>query len=394
MPTQPRPNVLSWASIVDDHTLDQAALSAQLPFVRGPVVLMPDAHFGLGATIGSVIATEGAVIPAAVGVDIGCGMAALPVPLDATRLNDVNLKVVVEQWVRRIPAGVGKGHAMKLGDPGEKWMFQRREVADQLELGPKLYDTAASQFGTLGSGNHFIELCLDESDDVWIILHSGSRGVGNKLAQRYIAAAEGEVKRWHISLPNKDLAYLPAGTDLYDEYMTALNFGQEYAMANRQQMLFYAYDQLDRLFDIGVPFDTLTQINCHHNYATMENHHGKNVLVTRKGAIRAREGDLGLIPGSMGARSYIVRGLGNPSALHSSPHGAGRAMSRKKARERFTEDDIRLAMEGKAWRDDVAQSLIDEIPGAYKDIDQVMADSAELVEIVHTLRQVANYKGL
>lgn len=388
MPTQPRPNVLSWASIIDDHTLDQAALSATLPFLRGPVVLMPDAHFGLGATVGSVIATEGAVIPAAVGVDIGCGMAALPVPLVASRLDSVSLKEVVAQWVRRIPAGVGQGH-LKGNDPGEAWL-----TANPFELEDKQRATTLAQFGTLGSGNHFIELCLDETDAVWVLLHSGSRGIGNQLAQRYIKAAQGEMKRWHITLPDKDLAYLPQGTELYDEYMAALNWSQTYAAANRQQMLWYAYDQLVRLFDLTVPFEDLEQINCHHNYATMESHGGKNVLLTRKGAIRAREGDLGLIPGSMGAASYIVRGLGNPSAYHSSPHGAGRAMSRTAARKRFTVEDINAAMEGKAWRDDVADKLIDEIPGAYKDIDQVMADSKDLVEIVHTLRQVANYKGL
>lgn len=386
MPTQPRPNVLSYASIVDDHTLDQAAMSATLPFLRGPVVLMPDAHFGLGATIGSVIATEGAVIPAAVGVDIGCGMAALPVPVDCDLLTDTALKEVVAQWVRRIPAGVGQGHD-KNTEPGEAW-WTKNPFDSTLET------KAIRQFGTLGSGNHFIELAVDETDGVWVLLHSGSRGPGNQLAQRYIKLAQGEMTRWKITLPDKDLAYLPQGTDLYDDYMKALNWSQSYAAANRQQMLWYAYDQLVRLFDLTVPFEDLEQINCHHNYATMENHNNRNVLLTRKGAIRAREGDLGLIPGSMGTGSYIVRGLGNATAYHSAPHGAGRAMSRTQAKKQFTTADLKAAMEGKAWRDDVADKLVDEIPGAYKDIDTVMADSKELVEIVHTLRQVANYKGL
>lgn len=388
MPSMPRPNVLSWATIVDDHTLDQAEMSATLPFLRGPVVLMPDAHFGLGATIGSVIATEGAVIPAAVGVDIGCGMAALPVPVDKALLTDSALKEVVAQWVRRIPAGVGQGH-LKQNDPGDKWLAD-----NPFELTDKQRATTLAQFGTLGSGNHFIELCTDEAEGVWVLLHSGSRGIGNQLAQGYIKAAQGEMKKWHITLPDKDLAYLPQGTDLYGEYMAALDWSQRYAAANRQQMLWYAYDQLVRLFNIETPFEELAQINCHHNYATMENHNGKNVLLTRKGAIRAREGDLGLIPGSMGAASYIVRGLGNKSAYDSSPHGAGRAMSRTKARQKFTTEDLHEAMIGKAWRSDVADKLVDEIPGAYKDIDQVMEDSKDLVEIVHTLRQVANYKGL
>lgn len=386
MPTQPRPNVLSYASIVDDHTLDQAAMSATLPFLRGPVVLMPDAHFGLGATIGSVIATEGAVIPAAVGVDIGCGMAALPIPVDHDLLTDPALKEVVAQWVRRIPAGVGQGHE-KNTEPGETWWAKN-------PFDPTLETKAVRQFGTLGSGNHFIELAVDETDGVWVLLHSGSRGPGNQLAQRYIKLAQGEMTRWKITLPDKDLAYLPQGTDLYDDYMKALNWSQSYAAANRQQMLWYAYDQLVRLFDLTVPFEDLEQINCHHNYATMENHNNRNVLLTRKGAIRAREGDLGLIPGSMGTGSYIVRGLGNATAYHSAPHGAGRAMSRTQAKKQFTTADLKAAMEGKAWRDDVADKLVDEIPGAYKDIDTVMADSKELVEIVHTLRQVANYKGL
>lgn len=384
----PRPNVLSWATIVDDHTLDQAEMSATLPFLRGPVVLMPDAHFGMGATIGSVIATEGAVIPAAVGVDIGCGMAALPVPVDKALLTDPALKEVVAQWVRRIPAGVGQGH-LKQNEPGDKWLTD-----NPFELNDKQRATTLAQFGTLGSGNHFIELCTDEAEEVWILLHSGSRGIGNQLAQGYIKAAQGEMKKWHIPLPDKDLAYLPQGTDLYGEYMAALDWSQRYAAANRQQMLWYAYDQLVRLFNIETPFEALVQINCHHNYATMENHNGKNVLLTRKGAIRARKGDLGLIPGSMGAASYIVRGLGNKSAYDSSPHGAGRAMSRTKARQKFTTEDLHEAMIGKAWRSDVADKLVDEIPGAYKDIDQVMEDSKDLVEIVHTLRQVANYKGL
>lgn len=388
MPDQPRPNVLSWASIVDDHTLDQAALSAELPFVRGPVVLMPDAHFGLGATVGSVIATEGAVIPAAVGVDIGCGMAALSVPLDSSLLTTSTLKDVLAQWVRRIPAGVGQGHE-KETDPGERWLAD-----NPYGLDPKRRATTIRQFGSLGSGNHFLELCLDETDAVWIMLHSGSRGIGNQLARDFIQAAESETKRRRIQLPHKDLAYLVEGTDLYDEYMRALSWAQRYAAANRQQMLFYAYDQLVRLFALPTPFSELTQINCHHNYAVIEHHNGQDVLLTRKGAIRAREGDLGLIPGSMGAASYIVRGLGNPAAFHSSPHGAGRAMSRGQARRQFTEEDLARAMEGKTWRDDVAAKLIDEIPSAYKDINQVMADSRDLVEIVHTLRQVANYKGL
>ena len=388
MPTRPRPNVLSWASIIDDHTLDQAAASASLSFVRGPVVLMPDAHFGLGATIGSVIATEGAVIPAAVGVDIGCGMAALPVPVDSTRLSDAVLKDVVNQWVRRIPAGVGQGHT-KGNDPGERWMAE-----NPFRITDKQRGTARAQFGTLGSGNHFIELCLDESDQAWILLHSGSRGIGNQLAREYIKAAQGEMNRRQVVLPDRDLAYLVQGTDLYDDYMAALDWSQRYAAANRQQMLWYAYDQLVRLFNLTAPFESLTQINCHHNYATLERHLGQEVLLTRKGAIRAGKGDLGLIPGSMGAASYIVRGLGNKAAFESSPHGAGRAMSRTQARKRFTATDLQEAMKGKAWRADMAEKLIDEIPGAYKDIDQVMADSADLVEVVHILRQVVNYKGL
>lgn len=388
MPTRPRPNVLSWASIVDDHTLDQAALSASLPFIRGPVVLMPDAHFGLGATIGSVIATEGAVIPAAVGVDIGCGMAALSVPVVRDLLTAGMLKEVVASWVRRIPAGVGKGHE-KGNDPGELWL-----EANPFPLPDKQRQTTIGQFGTLGSGNHFLELCLDETDHAWVLLHSGSRGIGNQLARHHIKVAQAQVKQWHITLPDKDLAYLAQGTDQYDEYMAALNWAQGYAAANRQQMLIYAYDQLARLFALDAPFPDLTQINCHHNYATVESHGGTNVLLTRKGAIRARKGDLGLIPGSMGAASYIVRGLGNEAAFSSSPHGAGRRMSRTQARKQFTTADLRAAMEGRAWRDDVADRLVDEIPGAYKDIDTVMADSADLVEIVHSLRQVANYKGL
>ena len=380
--------MLSWASIIDDHTLDQAAAAASLPFVRGPLVLMPDAHFGLGATIGSVIATEGAVIPAAVGVDIGCGMAALAVPIDKALFTDATLKDVVTRWVRHIPAGVGQGH-LSGNDPGERW------IADNpFQLTDKQRGTALAQFGSLGSGNHFLELCLDESDGAWMLLHSGSRGIGNQLAREYIEAARGEMKRSRIVLPDRDLAYLKQGTALYDEYMAVLDWSQRYAAANRHQMLRSGYQQLANLFRLEAPFESLIQINCHHNYAALETHHGQEVLLTRKGAIRARKGDLGLIPGSMGAASYIVRGLGNKASYESSPHGAGRVMSRTEARKRFTKADLQAAMAGRAWRDDVAEKLIDEIPGAYKDVEQVMADSTDLVEIVHTLRQVANYKGL
>lgn len=386
MPNQPRPNVLSWASIAEDHTLDQAAMLAQMPFVRGPVVLMPDAHLGKGATIGSVFATEGAVIPAAVGVDIGCGMAALQTPMTEKDLAAKPLSELLAQWVRRIPAGVGQGHD-KETTPGYAWW-------EKNPFDPALETKAIRQFGTLGSGNHFLELAIDETGQAWILLHSGSRGPGNTLAQRYIELAKGEMRRWSITLPDGDLAYLPKGTDLYSDYMSALNWAQSYAEANRQQMLIYAYDQLMRLYGLEAPFNMLTQINCHHNYAAMEHHKNRDVLVTRKGAIRARPGDLGLIPGSMGTKSYIVRGLGNAAALNSAPHGAGRAMSRKEAKRRYSTQDLEGLMAGKVWRADVADSLVDEIPGAYKDIDVVMNDSAELVEVVHTLRQVVNYKGL
>jgi tRNA-splicing ligase RtcB len=390
MPTQPRPGVLSWASIADDHTLDQAALSATLPFVRGPVVLMPDAHFGKGATIGSVIATEGAVIPAAVGVDIGCGMAALKTDLKAEYLTDGLLNDLVAQWTRRIPSGVGQGHQKETWR-GEGWLEHN---PPPFHLTDRQIETTIRQFGTLGSGNHFLELCLDENGQGWVLLHSGSRGIGNQLATEHIKIAQAQMKNWHIELADRDLAYLPAETDEYDAYMEALNWAQGYAAANRNAMLEMAHDQILRIWAYHADFIALEQINCHHNYAALENHGGKNVLLTRKGAIRARVGDMGLIPGSMGTDSYIVRGLGNKAAYDSSPHGAGRAMSRTQARKQFTVDDINRLMVGKAWRADDAKGLLDEIPTAYKDIEQVMEDSKDLVEIVHRLKQVANYKGL
>lgn len=390
MPNEPRPGVLSWASIVDDHTLDQAAMSAMLPFVRGPIALMPDAHFGIGATIGSVIPTQGAVIPAAVGVDIGCGMAALELPWTATGLPR-SLSDVVTAWVKAIPAGVGKGHtAAKSLHIGEKWLAEHSLDA---ELSNAQVAKAGNQFGTLGSGNHFIELCLDENDRAWIILHSGSRGVGNQLAQRYMDIAKADMINRSIDLPDRNLAYLVEGTPEFDAYIAAVIWAQEYAAANRARMLELAYGEVRTLIGGDQPIGELRLVNCHHNYVVREQHRGETVWLTRKGAILASEGVLGLIPGSMGTASYIVRGLGNKAAYETAPHGAGRAMSRTAARKQFTAADLKESMIGKAWRADMAKELVDEIPRAYKDIDQVIADSADLVEVVHTLRQVANYKG-
>ena len=385
MPKKIDPKVLSWATDIDDKTTEQARRSAQLPFVYKHVALMPDAHFGYGATVGSVIPTSGAIIPSAVGVDIGCGMIAAQLDLTAADL-PYDLSRLHGMISEAVPAGVGKGHNGQRnadvpelpGTASERWWTA------------KLKDTANAQFGSLGSGNHFIELCLDENDDVWIVLHSGSRGVGNQLANIHIDGAKDLMKRYFIELDDPDLAYLVEGTDEFGNYIRDMLWAQEYAMGNRQRMLSLVSDCVRRF--MGREVRHVDVINCHHNFTERENHMGRNVWVTRKGAIRARTGDRGVIPGSMGAASYIVSGKGAAASFHSCSHGAGRRMSRGQARRELDHDGLVTAMAGKAWNGDAA-ALIDEDPRAYKNIDEVMAAQTDLVTIEHTLRQVLNYKG-
>lgn len=391
-------NVLSWASDIEPETIAQAQRTADMPFIHGHLALMPDAHFGFGSTVGSVIATKGAVIPAAIGVDIGCGMAAVPVGINARHLPD-DLGPLHSAIAQAVPAGVNRGHEM---DDAKTW--PRSLLVGAPVMPADDYQRAVRQMGSLGAGNHFVEVCLDENDDVWVLLHSGSRGIGNILAKRHIEGAKALMKRYFVQLPDPDLAYLVEGTDEFKAYIEAMTWAQDYARANRDTMLrsvLMAFAEHVPLLgvldgDLLSIIDRLmaSAINCHHNYCTKEHHNGIDVWVTRKGAVQAREGTLGLIPGSMGTRSYIVRGKGNPASFNSCSHGAGRRMSRNKARETLDPAGLRRQMAGKAWNEADADKLIDEDPRSYKDIDRVMADQADLVDIVHSLSQVLNYKGL
>lgn len=386
--------LLIWASDIADNTLEQARRVSTMPFVWPHLALMPDAHLGKGATVGSVIPTLGAVIPSAVGVDIGCGMRAVRTQFKVDDLPD-DRKWLREKIESMIPlsAGVYNRHMTATA----------RERCRQLEElaaggnGAEPFDPgdyAANwklQLGSLGSGNHFIEVSADENDDVWLFLHSGSRGVGNKLAQHHIEVAKGLMRKWWIQLPDDDddLAYLVQGTPEFDQYMAELDWGQRFALENRNEMM----DRVVSAFEwwTGEQVQRLDDVNCHHNYTSCERHYGKDLIVSRKGAIDAHEGVMGLIPGSMGTASYVVKGKGSAAGLCSAPHGAGRDYSRSQARKTFTMDQLEKRMEGIEWRR--TNAFIDEIPDAYKDIDQVMADSSDLVEVIHTLHQLVNVKG-
>jgi tRNA-splicing ligase RtcB len=385
MPTQINNKLLSWALDIEPQALGQAVNTSRLPFIEGHVALMPDAHWGMGATVGSVIPTNGAVIPAAVGVDIGCGMIAARLPLTSQSLGD-DLSDLHRRIARAVPAGVGQGH-----DTGAALMLPAHTRAWEKYDG--LAATAAKQMGSLGSGNHFIEVCLDETDTVWVVLHSGSRGVGNKLAMVHIEIAKGLMREFFIKLDDPDLAYLVEGSEPFEEYISDMLWAQDYAMRNREVMLAAVLKEFNvfmgaRRDDIR-PID---RINCHHNFTQRERHRGKDLWITRKGAIKADLGDRGVIPGSMGTRSYIVSGLGNTAAYCSCSHGAGRRMSRSEAKRTLDPATLTTAMEGITWNGDVA-ALLDEHPAAYKDIDVVMENQKDLVTIDHTLHQILNYKG-
>lgn len=374
-----------WSPIeeVESAALTQLENIANLPCVFKHVAVMPDVHLGKGATVGSVVATRGAIIPAAVGVDIGCGMMAAKTPLTSHDLPD-SLKQLRIRIEHLIPVG------MNQHDEPLEHNWKRFEDFTMLpEKVQERFNKAQCQIGTLGGGNHFIEVCLDTDDNVWLMLHSGSRNIGKELAEVFIDKAKGLMKQYMIGLPDPDLAYLVEGSREFEEYWFALQWAQEYAMLNRKMMM-------DRLMNamygsLGTFFTPLETINCHHNYAEREHHYGANVLVTRKGAVRARTGDFGIIPGSMGTRSYIVRGLGNADSFCSCSHGAGRRMSRGKAKEKFSVEDLAKQTEGVECRKD--SGVLDEIPGAYKDIDQVMENQQDLVEVVATLKQILCVKG-
>jgi len=385
---------------VEEAAQKQLLNVAQLPFVFKWVAAMPDVHYGIGATVGSVIPTKGAIIPAAVGVDIGCGMMAVKTSLTASQLPD-NLHGIRTAIEKAVPHGRtdngGKNDRGAWAKPPASTLAAWGKLNEGFERivqkYPKLnHPQRINHLGTLGTGNHFIEVCLDsENQNVWFMLHSGSRGVGNRIGTFFIELAKGDMRKWIINLPDADLAYLPQGTEHFDDYVEAVHWAQEYALLNRQVMMENIIAAV-RNSGLTPEFDaTLEAVNCHHNYVTWEHHYGENVLITRKGAVRAREGDMGIIPGSMGARSYIVRGKGNPESFTSCSHGAGRAMSRTEAKRRFSVADHIAATQGVECRKD--EHVIDETPMAYKSIDAVMEAQKDLVEIVHTLRQVVCVKG-
>lgn len=379
---------------VESSALDQLTNISKLPFIHSHVAGMPDVHTGIGATVGSVIPTRGAIIPAAVGVDIGCGMNALRLSLRAEALPD-NLKYVRQAIEQAIPVGFEyhKGSpavpnsTIKPLEKGIRSIIQKHSAIEKMLKNP--HQTWTQQLATLGGGNHFIELCLDENQQVWVMLHSGSRGIGNVIGRYFINLAKKDMERRMIHLPDRDLAYFSEGAQYFDDYVEAVHWAQDYAMNNRREMMRLILETLKRelpAFEI-----TKEAINCHHNYVAKEEHFGAQIYLTRKGAISAREGELGIIPGSMGAKSYIVRGKGNPESFCSCSHGAGRRMSRSEAKRRFDKRDMETQTEGVECRKD--KGVIDEIPGAYKDIDTVMANQSDLVEVVHTLKQVVCVKG-
>jgi tRNA-splicing ligase RtcB len=382
---------------IEHDALQQLLNVAQLPIVYGHVAAMPDVHHGIGATVGSVIATKQAIIPAAVGVDIGCGMNAVRLTLTAADLPD-SLAKIRGEIEAAVPVGFnqhesdkvrGSAHARTahvLDDRLDRIVGKHPGVMKMMR---RFAQTWVCQLGTLGGGNHFIEICLDESQRVWVMLHSGSRGIGNVLGRYFIEAARKDMQRHQVNLPDRDLAYFSEGSMLFDDYVEAVDWAQDYALLNRTMMMKLVLDALAKQLP---PFKTDGEaINCHHNYIAVETHFGEKLYVTRKGAISAREGQLGVIPGSMGARSCIVRGKGNPQSFCSCSHGAGRRMSRTEAKRRFNRFDLAAQTQGIECRKD--GGVVDEIPAAYKDIDEVMANQTDLVEPLHTLRQVICVKG-
>jgi tRNA-splicing ligase RtcB (3'-phosphate/5'-hydroxy nucleic acid ligase) len=378
--------LLNWASLLDERTRSQAVRTSTMPFVYPHLALMPDAHLGKGATVGSVIPTLRAVMPAAVGVDIGCGMIAVRTEFIVDDLAGRPLAPLRQSIERAVPLSAG-GRNQKLTATATARVAELEAVPD---VEPERYLAHwREQLGSLGSGNHFIEVSGDEADRVWLFLHSGSRGVGNKIAQHHTEVARGLMERYWISLPDPDLAYLVEGTDEFETYVRELRWAQSFALLNREEMMDRVVGCLAEF--LGREVVELERINCHHNFTQLERHFGREVWVSRKGAIEARVGQPGLIPGSMGTASYVVSGRGYPPALHSAPHGAGRAYSRTAARRTFPHEQLRAAMVGIEFRD--SEAFLDEIPAAYKDIDQVMADAASLVEIRHTLHQLVNVKG-
>src|SRR5438552_1510301 len=385
--------------LLEDQARAQLLNVAALPFIFKWVAAMPDVHWGIGATVGSVIPTKGAIIPAAVGVDIGCGMMAVETNLNARDLPE-NLKGIRTAIEKAVPHG-RTNHGGR-GDVGawreiparnnEVWQTLKPRYDAILEKHPKLdRGNHTNNLGTLGTGNHFIEVCVDEAEHNWLMLHSGSRGVGNRMGSYFIEVARKDMQSFFINLPDKDLAYLSEGTEHFDDYVEAVEWAQDFARSNRHLMMEQIVGAVRDSGEVRPFVAELKAINCHHNYVARERHYGQNILVTRKGAVRARQGDMGIIPGSMGARSYIVRCKGNVESFLSCSHGAGRAMARTEAKRRFSVEDHKGMTGGVECRKDA--DVIDETPAAYKPIEAVMAAQSDLVEIVHTLRQVVCVKG-
>lgn len=393
--------IKSWTRGVpfEEEAKRQLINIASMPFIHKWLAVMPDVHLGKGATIGSVVPSVGAVIPAAVGVDIGCGMMAVKTSLTATQLPD-NLSGLRNAIERAVPHGRSKqlrgsrdkGAWSNIPEDVAKAWAPLSQQFDVLQGKHKVLKNTnnINHLGTLGTGNHFIEVCLDENAAVWIMLHSGSRGVGNRIGTHFIELAQKDMERWHIRLPDRDLAYLAEGSEHFDSYVEAVEWAQQFARMNREVMMARVIKAVRA--EIGVEFDAHCEaVNCHHNYISREHHYGKNVIVTRKGAVRARKGEMGIIPGSMGARSFIVRGLGNEESFCSCSHGAGRVMSRTQAKKLVSLEEHKQATADVECRKDM--DVIDETPAAYKPIDQVMAAQKDLVEIVYTLKQVVCVKG-
>lgn len=392
-----------WTDEVEDAAREQLENLATLPFIHHHIAVMPDVHMGIGSTVGSVIPTIKAIVPAAVGVDIGCGMVAVKLSMRADQLPDtlVGVRSAIEA---AIPHGrTHFGGPMDRGAWGDipedvvnkwQWLAADARFVQMVEDQPKImagHVNTARHLGTLGTGNHFIELCLDKDDGVWLMLHSGSRGIGNRIGSYFIERAKEEMQRWHIKQKDPNLAYLPEGSQYFDLYWKSVSWAQDFARRNREIMVDRAIGAVSNAIGLELDCAGPEAINCHHNYVSLENHFGKNVYVTRKGAVRVREGEMGIIPGSMGARSFIVRGKGNPDSFCSCSHGAGRRMSRTEAKRRYSTADLAEQTAGIECRKDA--DVVDEIPGAYKDIDKVMAHQSDLVDVVAELRQIVCVKG-
>jgi tRNA-splicing ligase RtcB len=391
--TEGRVPVKVYTGEIEATARQQLVNVSRLPIVHHHVAAMPDVHLGIGATVGSVIPTLRAIIPAAVGVDIGCGMIASRLSLTGNDFDERKLKKVFDQISRDVPVGFGQHNEREVRSDAAK-QFQKglkriveKHPGIQKRVGKR--SSWTHQLGTLGGGNHFIEVCLDEANRAWVMLHSGSRGIGNAIGTYFIALAKGDAEKIQLQLPDRDLAYFPEGAAHFDDYVQAVGWAQDYASANRAEMMDLVIEAMRR----HLPSFEVTgeAVNCHHNYVEREFHYGEHVWLTRKGAIRAGKGELGIIPGSMGARSYIVRGKGSAASFDSCAHGAGRRMSRNAAQKKFSLEDLAAQTAGVICRKD--KGVLDEIPGAYKDIDEVMANQSDLVDVVHTLKQVLCVKG-